>query len=76
MPKNSDNGKADPWTQHELDLLHEMVREYDRDKWLKLRFGRFKDQLWWWLGWGFGLPALALTIWEPLVRLWKLFRAN
>jgi hypothetical protein len=64
MQKSKDDGEADPWTQYELNLLHEMVREYDRAKW-------FKGQLWWWGGWVLGLPALALTIWEPLVRLWK-----
>ncbi len=62
-----DKGENDPWTQRELSLLHEMVRDYDRAKW-------FKGQLWWWAGWLFGLPAAVLMVWEPLARLWKLFR--
>ncbi len=68
MPKTSTDGEADPWTQRELSLLHEMVRDYDRAKW-------FKGQLRWWVMWILGLPALALTVWEPLAKLWKIFRS-
>lgn len=60
-------GKNEPWTQHDLDLLHEMVRDYDRAKWLR-------GQVKWWAVWLLGLPTLVLTIWEPLARLWKLLR--
>lgn len=68
MPNPSDDkGENEPWTQHELNLLHEMVRDYDRAKW-------FKGQVRWWAVWILGLPALALTVWEPVVRLWKLLR--
>ena len=62
-----DRGAHEPWTQHELDLLHEMVREYDRMQWLKKR-------AWLWGVWLLGLPAGVLMVWEPLARLWKLFR--
>lgn len=60
-------GSTEPWTQHEVDLLHEMVRDYDRAKWLR---GQAK----WWIVWLLGLPGAALMVWEPLVRLWKLFK--
>lgn len=46
-----------------------MVRDYDRAKW-------FKGQVRWWGLWVLGLPAFALTIWEPLARLWKLLKGN
>ena len=69
MQKSEDKGDADPWTQRELNILHEMVRSYDRSQWLR-------TQLVWWVGWILGLPALALTIWEPLARLWKLLRGG
>lgn len=59
----------EPWTQHELDLLHEMVRDYAAMKLLKRK-------VWLWGVWIVGLPAAALTVWEPLARLWKLFRGG
>lgn len=67
MPKTQDKGETEPWTQRELNLLHEMVQDYDRAQW-------FKGQLRWWGLWVLGLPAFVLTVWEPLVRLWKLVR--
>ncbi len=67
MTKPPDSGDHQPWTQHELTLLHEMVRDYDRAKWVR-------GQVKWWAAWLVGLPALVLTVWEPIVRLWKLFR--
>lgn len=62
QPPSAEN--KEPWTQHELDLLHEMVRDYDRAQWAK---GYLK----WLIMWLLGLPAFALTVWEPLARLWK-----
>jgi hypothetical protein len=59
----------EPWTQREIDLLHEMVRDYDRAKW-------FKGQVKWWIVWILGVPAAVLTVWEPVVRLWKLFQGK
>ncbi len=65
--KLPDKAAHEPWTQHDLDLLHEMVRDYDRAKWLK-------GQLKWWIVWLLGLPTGVLMVWEPIVRLWKLLR--
>ena len=62
-------GPFEPWTQDELNSLHEMVQEYERMKWLKGKAA-------WWAGWTIGLPAIALTFWEPLARLWKLLRGG
>jgi hypothetical protein len=62
-----DKGENEPWTQRELNLLHEMVRDYDRARWLK---GQAK----WWAVWLLGLPATVLMVWEPVARLWKLLR--
>ena len=61
--------EATEWTQQDVNLLHKMVRDYDRAQWLKKR-------LWWWIAWLLGLPALALTVSEPIVRLWKLFKGG
>lgn len=55
------------WTPAEVNLLHDMVRDYDRAKWLR-------GQLRWWALWLLGLPTFVLTVWEPIVRLWKLLR--
>lgn len=55
------------WTQRDLELLHDMVRDYDRARWLR---GQAK----WWAVWLFGVPAAVVSIWEPLERLWRLFR--
>ena len=57
----------DPWTQRELKLLHDMVQDYDRAKY-------FRKQILWWLGLIIGLPALVLTVSEPIVRLWRLLK--
>lgn len=57
----------EPWTQHEINLLHKMVQDYDRAQWLK-------RQIWKWGVWVLGLPASVLIVWEPLARLWKLLR--
>lgn len=66
--QNHDEGDNEAWTQHELNLLHEMVRDYDRAQW-------FKGQIKWWIVWLLGLPAGVLMVWEPLAKLWKLLRA-
>lgn len=60
-----DERTPEEWTQREVDLLHEMVRDYDRAQWLR-------KQMKWWGIWALGLPTAVLTVWEPLVRLWKL----
>ncbi len=62
-------GSNHPWTQQELDLLHEMVQEYDFAK-------RVRKRAIWWITTLLGLPAAALMVWEPLVRLWKLFKGG
>jgi hypothetical protein len=69
MKKEPQNRTPEPWTQHELELLHQMVRDYDRAKW-------FKGQLKWWGIWILGLPSAALMVWEPLARLWKLLKSG
>lgn len=66
--KTPTDGEHEPWTQHEINLLHEMVRDYDRARWLRKHLFRL-------LVWVLGLPAAALTVWEPLVRLWRLFKS-
>ena len=59
----------EPWTQRELELLHQMVRDYDRAQW-------FKGQLKWWVIWVLGLPGAALMVWEPIARLWKFLKGG
>lgn len=54
-----------PWTQYEVEALHEMVREY-----LWMRRARKKAR--WAILWILGAPAALLAFWEPLDRLWKL----
>lgn len=55
------------WTQHEVDTLHTMAKEYEYQKW-------FWRRAKWWLAWTMGLPASVLMVWEPAVRLWKLVK--
>lgn len=52
------------WTQHDLDLLHQMVKEYEFSRVLRRRAK-------WWLLWWLGLPATILAFWEPLEKLWR-----
>ena len=59
----------EPWTQDQLKMLHEMVRDYDRARWLR-------GQIKWWVVWVLGLPAVALAVWEPIEKLWKLVRGH
>jgi hypothetical protein len=61
----SDDAKK--WTQQELDLLHQMVKDYEHAVW-------FRGQLKWWGIWLVGLPAVMLSVWEPIVKLVKLIR--
>jgi len=61
--------KAEPWTQEQLDLLHDMVKDYDRARW-------FRGQLKWWAVWIIGLPAATLAIWEPIEKLWRIIRGH
>lgn len=59
--------KPAPWTQDEVDAMHEMVKKYI---WAE----QFKKRAAHWIVWGLGIPA---TIWyfvEPLERLVKFVR--
>ncbi len=49
----------EPWTQKELSMLHDMVRDYDRARWLR-------GQMKWWAIWLLGLPTAILTVWTAL----------
>lgn len=60
---------AGPWTQRELELLHDMVRDYDRARWLR-------GQLKWWAVWVFGLPTGALSIWKAIEELLRLLKGG
>lgn len=69
MSNTPNSGENEPWTQRELNLLHEMVRDYDKAIWLR-------GQVRWLTLWVLGIPAFALTVWEPIVRLWKLLKGT
>jgi hypothetical protein len=69
MKKEPQNRTPEAWTQHELELLHEMVRDYSTMKLLKRK-------IWLWGVWLVGLPAAVLTVWEPLARLLKLLKGG
>lgn len=56
-----------PWTQDEISMLHDMVRDYDRARW-------FRRQLKWWAIWVLGVPAAIVMFIEPIDRLIKLFK--
>lgn len=58
-----------PWTQREVDLLHEMVQDYDRAKWLR-------GQLKWWAIWLLGLPTAIVAIWEPLAKIGRFIKGG
>lgn len=55
------------WTQHDLDLLHDMVRDYDRARWLR-------GQLKWWALWVLGLPTGAVSVWKAIEELLHLIK--
>lgn len=57
------------WTQREIEMLHDMVRDYDRARWLR---GQAK----WWAVWLLGLPTAVLTIWKAMEELLKLIRGH
>lgn len=57
------------WTAEELDLLHDMVRDYGHARW-------FRGQLRWWGVWILGVPAAVIAFWEPLVKLWNLIKGH
>ena len=59
--------ETEPWTQQDVDLLHEMVRDYGHSRWLR-------KKVTWWFMWVLGLPSAVLMVWEPVVRLLKLLR--
>lgn len=48
-----------PWTNDELVLLHAMVRDYDRARWLR-------GQMKWWAIWVLGLPTAVVTVWQAI----------
>jgi hypothetical protein len=50
------------WTQQEIDLLHDMIRDYDRARWLR---GQFK----WWAIWVLGLPTGLVSIWKAIEQI-------
>lgn len=55
------------WTQEQVDALQELAMDYIHSKW-------FWKRAKWWMAWTLGLPALALTVWEPTARLAKLLK--
>lgn len=73
MPRNDEDQPASlrgkSWSQHELDLLHEMVREYENAKW-------FRGKAKWWALWFLGVPAAVLAFWEPIEKLWRLIKGH
>lgn len=52
-----------PWTQEELILLHEMVRGYDRSKWLK-------SQAKWWFISFLAAPPFFVSLWQAFDWVW------
>ena len=64
-----DEFRNQPWSQRELDLLHEMVRDYENARW-------FRKRAKWWALWFFGAPAFIVSFWEPLEKLWRLVRGH
>ena len=69
-PEDQDfEGSNTPWTQQETHLLHEMVQEYARMRWLK-------KKVVWWAVWILGLPSAALMVWEPIARLLKILKGG
>lgn len=58
-----------PWTQHEIDLLHDMVRDYDRARWLR-------GQMKWWAVWLLGVPTAGLSVWKTVEELLRIIRGG
>lgn len=52
----------DAWTQRELSLLHDMVRDYDRARWLR-------GQLKWWGLWIVGLPTALVSVYKAIEQI-------
>ena len=65
-PEPPDPWQVAAWSQEELDLLHDMVRDYGRARW-------FRGQAKWWGIWFIGLPSAAVLVIDPLERLFKFF---
>lgn len=59
--------KPEPLDDDEMRMLHDMIRDYDRAKWLR---GQARV----WLMWAAGLPALILGLWTALIELMKLWK--
>lgn len=53
---------SEQWTQRELELLHDMVRDYDRARWLR-------GQLKWWAVWILGVPTALVSVWKAVEQL-------
>lgn len=57
------------WSQHELNLLHDMVRDYDRARWLR-------GQMKWWAVWLLGVPTAGVTLWQAINELYRLSKGG
>lgn len=82
-PPEAPRAAPEQWTQRDLDMLHDMVRFYEhargplRDMEKDYENARwFRRQAKWWALWILGLPAAALTFWEPMEKLLKLIRGG
>lgn len=65
-----DDGVPDKeFTEHELEALHEMLRDYDRAKWLR-------GQMRIWIMWCLGIPAAVLGFITALDTIIKLFKGG
>lgn len=72
LGKNPDGDRdplPEPWTQRDIDALHEMVQEFHNMKWFRRKLK--------WYGFGvLGIPAAILAFWEPVEKLLKLYKAH
>lgn len=66
QPPSATSG-PEAWTQRDLELLHEMVRDFDRARWLR-------GQLKWWAVWLLGVPTAGVTLWKAIEELLKAFK--
>lgn len=57
-----DDDNKEVWTQRELTLLHDMVRDYDRARWLR-------GQLKWWGLWIVGLPTALVSVYKAIEQI-------
>lgn len=66
---HSRDGGPEPWSQRDLDMLHDMIHDYENARW-------FRRQAKWWALWTLGLPAVILSFWDPIEKLIKLIRGH